>query len=224
MRDSQNRIIQITDPNNNVYSYGYDTNGQLISVTYPNTPQPSTYTYTPTGHYYLSGTDFRNNPLPVTAYYDSATDGGNSAIDGRLLSVQDALGNTTSYAYDLSTTSIVNGVSVPNTGVTTMAYPDGGTATMVYDSYGMLLTSTDPLSNTTINAYDANHNLISVTDPLGHVNTYTYNQNGNKTSSTYPATPTSINTTSTTQYNQYSEPTSTIDELGNVRVFNYDAN
>jgi YD repeat-containing protein len=88
----------------------------------------------------------------------------------------------------------------------------------------MLLSSTDPLGLTTTNAYDVNHNLISVTDPLGNVNTYTYESNGNKTSSSYPATPTSTNTTSTTQYNQYSEPTSTIDELGNVRLFNYDAN
>jgi RHS repeat-associated protein len=223
-RDAQNRIYEIDDPQGNQYFYGYNAKGELDSVTYPNTTQPSTYAYTPTGHYYLSGTDFRNNPLPVTAYYNSATDGGNSALDGRLLSVQDALGNTTSYAYNLSTTSIVNGVSVPNTGVTTITYPDNGVATMVYDSYGMLLSSTDPLGLTTTNVYDSKHNLTSVTDPLGHVNTYTYDQNGNKTSSTYPATATSTNTTSITQYNQYSEPTQTTDELGNVRLFNYDAN
>jgi YD repeat-containing protein len=170
--------------------------------------------------------------LPVTAYYDSTTDGGNSALDGRLLSVTDAFKNTTSYAYILSTTSTINGVSVPNTGVTTITYPqdpaDGngavGTATMIYDAYGMLLSSTDPLGNTTTNVYDANHNLISVTDPLGHVNTYAYDQNGNKISSTYPATAASHNTTSSTAYNQYSEPSSTTDELGNVRLFNYDAN
>jgi RHS repeat-associated protein len=88
----------------------------------------------------------------------------------------------------------------------------------------MLLSSTDPLNNTTTNVYDVNHNLISTTDPLGHTTTSTYDNNGNKTSSTYPATATSKNTTSYTVYNQYSEPTQTTDELGNVRVFNYDAN
>jgi YD repeat-containing protein len=211
-RDAQNRIYEIDDPQGNQYLYGYNAKGELDSVTYPNTTQPSTYAYTSTGHYYLSGTDFRNNPLPVTAYYDSATDGGNAALDGRLASVQDAVGNTTSYAYNLATNS------------TTITYPDNGVATMVYDSYGMLLSSTDPLGLTTTNVYDSKHNLTSVTDPLGHVNTYTYDQNGNKTSSTYPATATSTNTTSTTAYNQYSEPTQTTDELGNVRVFNYDAN
>ena len=234
VRDTQNRITQITDPQGNIYSYGYDANGNLATVTYPATPgaatcpnttasNTSTYTYN-ANHYYLSGTDGRCNPLPVTAYYDSTNDGGNASLDGRLLSVTDSSNNTTSYAYNLSTTSIINGVSVPYTGVTTITYPDNGTAIMIYDSYGDLLSSEDPLGNTTINAYDANHNLISTTDPLGHTTTATYDANGNKTSSTYPTTSTSHNTTSYTYYNQYSEPISTTDELGNSRVFNYDAN
>jgi RHS repeat-associated protein len=216
-RDSLHRITQITDPQGNQYLYTYDTNGNLASVNYPNTTQPSTYTYG-ANHLYLSGTDFRNDPLPTSTYYTAAdTDPNGLPLNGRLASVQDALGETTSYAYNLATDT------------TTVTYPadangNVGTATMVYDSYGMLLSSTDPLGLTTANAYDVNHNLISVTDPLGNVSTYTYDSNGNKTSSTYPATPSSTNTTSTTQFNQYSEPTSTIDELGNVRVFNYDAN
>jgi RHS repeat-associated protein len=36
---------------------------------------------------------------------------------------------------------------------------------MVYDSYGMLLSSTDPPGNTTVNTYDVNHDLLSTTDP-----------------------------------------------------------
>jgi RHS repeat-associated protein len=243
---NQNRITQITDPQGNIYQYGYDTNGNLATVTYPVSAQStsacpgttvsgtSTYTYDPTYiHLYAGGTDGRGCPLPTTAYYPSgATDANGNSLSGRLQSVQDALSETTSYAYILSTTSTINGVSVPNTGVTTITYPqdqaDGNgaiaTATMIYDSYGMLLSSEDPLKNTTLNTYDANHNLISTTDPLGNTTTSTYDQNGNKTSSTYPATPTSKNTTSYTYYNQYSEPTSTTDELGNVRAFNYDAN
>jgi RHS repeat-associated protein len=229
VRDSSNRITQITDPQGNVYQYAYDENGNLASVTYPNTsqtgtscpgtsaPNTSTYTYD-ANHLYLSGTDGRCNPLPSSTYYTSAeTDPNGLPLNGRLQSVSDALGETTSYAYNLATNT------------TTVTYPADaggniGTATMVYDSYGMLLSSTDPLGHTTTNVYDANHNLISVTDPLGNTNSYTYDSNGNKTSSTYPATLTSHNTTSSTVYNQYSEPTSTTDELGNVRAFNYDGN
>ncbi len=217
VRDSNNRITQITDPQGNNYLYTYDTNGNLATVTYPNTTTPSNYSYD-TSHRYLSGTDARSNPLPTSTYYTaSQTDPNGFPLNGRLESVSDALGETTSYAYNLATNT------------TTVTYPHDaggniGTATMVYDSYGMLLSSTDPLGHTTTNVYDANHNLISVTDPLSHTNTYTYDQNGNKTSSTYPATPTSHNTTRTTQYNPYGAPISTTDELGNVRSVNYDAN
>lgn len=218
VRDSQGRITQITDPQGNQYLYGYDDSGNLVSVKYPNTTQATSYTYAEGTHLYSGGTDFRSNTLPTTAYYGAAdTDPNGLPLNGRLQSVTDALGETTSYAYDLSTNT------------TTITYPPDGTgavghATMVYDSYGMLLNSTDPLGNKTTNVYDTNHNLISTTDPMQQVTTYTYDQNGNRTSVTYPKTATSTNMTSTTQYNQYSEPTSTTDELGNVRNFAYDAN
>ncbi|MGA3134143.1 MAG: RHS repeat-associated core domain-containing protein [Terracidiphilus sp.] len=250
VRDSKNRITQITDPAGNVYSYGYDANGNLASVTYPQTANSQTcpganasntsqYSYYPNAehpnypaHFYAGGTDGRCYPLPVTTYFDSTNDNGDSSLDGRLASVTDGLGNTTSYAYVLSTTSTINGAEVPNTGVTTITYPkepaDGNgqpdVATMIYDSQGDLLSSTDPLKNTTTNTYDANRNLLSTTDPLGNTTNYTYDANGNKTSITYPTTATSTKTTSITNYNQYSEPTSTIDELGNTRTFNYDVN
>jgi RHS repeat-associated protein len=212
VRDASNRITQITDPQGNIYQYGYDQYGNLATVTYPNTTTPSTYTYD-ANHLYLSGTDARSNPLPVASYFTTSdTDPNGLPLKGRLQNVTDAFNNTTSYAYNLATNT------------TTITYPDQGTATMVYDNYGMLLNSTDPLNHTTTNVYDANHNLISTTDPLGHTTASTYDKNGNKTSSTYPATATSKNTTSYTYYNQYSEPTSTTDELGNVRTFNYDAN
>ena len=241
VRDAQNRVTQITDPQGNIYSYGYDTNGNLATVQYPNSSTPTTYSYD-ANHHYLSGTDQRGNPLPTTQYYKSTVDSSGQCrgdcdpngvpLNNRIKSVTDALGKTKSYAYVLSTTSTINGVSVPNTGLTTITYPtdpaegngQSGIATMVYDSTGDLLQTTDPLGNVTTNAYDANLNLLSTTDPLGHTTSYTYDANGNKTSTTYPATATSTNTTSYTNYNQYSERTSTTDELGNTRTYNYDAN
>jgi RHS repeat-associated protein len=205
VRDTPGRITQITDPLGNVYAYAYDSFGNLASVTYPGITTPAQYTYNTT-HLYTGGTDPRGNALPSTTYDSS----------GRLQTVTDALSQTTSYAYNVA----------GNT--TTTTYPpdangNTGTATMVYDSYGMLLTSTDPLGNTTTNTYDANHNLLSVTDPLGHTTSYTYDSSGNKTSKTYPKTATSVNTMSMTVYNPSSEPTQTTDELGNARNFTYDA-
>jgi RHS repeat-associated protein len=229
VRDSSNRITQITDPAGNIYQYAYDGNGNLASVTYPPTtqttalcpnttlPNTSTYIYD-SNHLYTGGTDALCHVLPSTAYYPSGTlDANGNSLTGRLQSVTDALGETTGYAYNLATNT------------TTVTYPNDAngnpsTAVMTYDSYGMLLSTKDPLGLITTNVYDANHNLISVTDPMGFVSSYTYDSNGNKTSSTYPNVTQGVNTTSYTAYNQYSEPTSTTDELGNVRTFNYDAN
>lgn len=218
LRDSKGRITQITDPQGNQYLYDYDASGNLSTVTYPNTSTPSTYTYVTGTHYYQSGTDFRGNPLPNTTYYGPTdTDSNGNPLNGRLETVTDALGEQTSYAYNLTTNT------------TTITYPadangNVGTASMIYDSMGDVLSSTDPLGHTTTNTYDASQNLLSSNDPLNHTTTYTYDSNGNKTSTTYPATATSTNTTSTTAYNQYSQPAQTVDELGNIRAFNYDLN
>ena len=167
-------------------SLGYDANGNLTTVTYPTTPDAvtcpgspaphtSTYTYEPAPniHLYAGGTDGQCNPLPVAAYYDNTNDGGNSALDGRIKSMTDALSQTTSYTYALTANS------------TTITYPpdasgNGSSETKVDDSYGMMVSHTDPLENITTNVYDANHNLISTTDPLLNMTTYTYDANGNK--------------------------------------------
>jgi RHS repeat-associated protein len=228
VRDDENRITQITDSVGNHYNYAYDSSGNLQTVTYPSMTPGVTlqgvYTYDPT-HLYTGGTDTRNNPLPTTQY----------DAFGRLQSVtlvaDSQTSYTTGYKYDTAdpvTVPYADGTS--GTGfATTITYPADatgyvGTATMVYDSYGKLLSSTDPNGNKTTNEYDASHNLIAITDPLGHTTTYTYDSSGNRISKTYPRTATSKNTTSQTTYNAYREPVSIKDENGNTRYINYDAN
>jgi YD repeat-containing protein len=72
--------------------------------------------------------------------------------------------------------------------------------------------------------------LTSTLDLTNYYTCYTYDGNGNRTSTSQPLfqsdpqNPTCSSVTSTTQYNQYSEPTQTTDELGNTRTFNYDSN
>ena len=54
VRDASNRITQITDPQGNIYQYGYDGTGNLATVTYPeHNTAPSTYTYD-ANHLYLA--------------------------------------------------------------------------------------------------------------------------------------------------------------------------
>ena len=82
---------------------------------------------------------------------------------------------TTSYAYGATPVAVTypDGTAESGLATTITNPPDAsggpGTVTQVYDSYGSLISSTDPLNHTTLNEYDANHNLIAVTDPLGHI-------------------------------------------------------
>jgi YD repeat-containing protein len=198
-----NRITEIDDPQGNKYVYGYDTAGNLTSVTYPTAASSdpcsgatgsniTEYAYHtellfPYNHLYAGGTDSRGCALPTSTYFPANThDTNNNSLTGRLESVTDSLRHTTTYSYLIAD----NSTGVGSTSTTTITYPqdpaDGNgavdQATMVYDAYGMLLSSTDPLGNTTSNTYDANHNLIAVIDAMGQKTTYTYDANGNKTS------------------------------------------
>jgi RHS repeat-associated protein len=218
VRDAQGRITKITDPLEKDYLYSYDGAGNLASVTYPGVATAAQYTYDAT-HLYTGGTDPRGNALPSTTYF----------TDGKLKSTTvkpDAQTSyVTSYAYGTTPVTITYADNSTASGLATaITNPDNTTTTVVYDSYGKIISSTDPLLHTTLTKYDASHNVASVTDPLGHTTRYTYDGNGNRTSVTYPATPASVNTTSYTTYNAAGEPVSTKDENGNVRNFTYDAN
>lgn len=193
VRDGQGRITQITDPENNAYGYGYDTNGDLVSVSLPGVTNPMTYSYD--NHYFLGAVDSLNNPLITDTYYP----------DGRLETETDALSNTFHYSYNLTAHT------------TTVTNPDTGTVISTYDAYGMLLSQSDPLNHTTTYTYDDNHNLKTRTDPLLHPTSYTYDGNGNQTSVTN-----ALHKTSSTTYNQYGGPTSKTDFLQNTQTISYD--
>ena len=96
------------------------------------------YTYDDS-HRLLTTTDPANHPSR-TSTFDAA---------GRLASDTDALGNLTSYAYDVSGHT------------TTTTYPDKGVMTQTFDDRGLLLSQTDQLGRTTTHQYDANQNETS---------------------------------------------------------------
>jgi YD repeat-containing protein len=126
VRDGQGRITQITDPAGKVYAYGYSGGGDLTSVDLPDVATNVSYTYN-TDHLLLTSTDARGNPEATATYYS----------DGRLQSITDALNQTTSYAYNLTTNT------------TTTTNPDGGVETRQLDANGMLLNETNALGQTT---------------------------------------------------------------------------
>ncbi len=212
VRDTQGRIERITDPRGKTYRYIYNAAGELENVIYPEIQvegvpvEPTThYTYDPT-HIITGGTDARNHPLAGRTYYP----------DGRLESVTEWADATTSYRteYSYNAASRTTSITDPNSGITTT----------VADEFGHPVSITDPLDHTITMTYNAKRLLESITDALGHITSYTYDTQGNLATTTYPRTPTSINTTSTTIYNEFSLPIRFIDQLQNEKLFHYDEN
>lgn len=192
-RDGQGRITSITDPDGHVYRYSYDAAGNLASVTLPSVGTPLTYAYD--GSQLLTrATDARGNHGALTTYYP----------DGRLQSLTDALGNTTSYSYSVgaNTTYVTN--------------PDGGVITSTADSNGNLLRQTDPLGHTSAYTYDGSNNRTSQTDPLGHTTTYTYDGAGHPTSITNP-----LGHTIHVTYGGYGGPSTIVDQMGYTQTIQY---
>jgi len=197
VRDAQGRIEQITDPAGKIYRYTYDANGDLTQVALPDTATPLRYEYD-AGHLFRKGFDARGNPEASTTYF----------ANGRLQSITDAMGKTTSYSYDL-----VNNI-------TTITHPDNtGSTIQQFDSRGLLLNEKDPLNRTTSYTYDANRNKRTETDALNKTTTYDYDANGHIKSVTDP-----LNRTISYTNNQFGLPATATDQLNKTRNLTYDAN
>jgi RHS repeat-associated protein len=195
VRDAQGRITQITDPTGKVYQYTYDVAGDLTSVKLPDVETPLRYEYDP-GHLFRKGIDSRGNAQATSSYFPN----------GRLQSVTDAMGKTTSYAYDLATNT------------TTTTHPDNtGSTVQRFDANGLLLSETDPLGRTKSNTYDANRNKRTETDALGKTTSYTYDAGGHLKSVTDP-----LNRTLTYTNNANGLPVTVTDELNKTRTLKYD--
>jgi RHS repeat-associated protein len=196
VRDAQGRITEIKDPTGKVYRYNYDAAGDLTAVKLPDIETPLQYEYAP-GHFFRKGIDARGNAEAITTYYP----------DGRLESVTDAVGKTTTYAYDMATNT------------TTVTHPDNaGKTIQKHDANGMVLSTTDPLGRTTTYTYDANRNKRTETDPSGKTTTYDYDAGGHLKSVTDP-----LNKTLRYTNNEVGQPLTATDQFNKVRKFTYDA-
>lgn len=157
-RDGQGRITQITDPAGNSFRYGYDANGDLVSVNVPNITNPVQYEYV-SDHLLDREVDPRGGSTAVTYY-----------ADGRVKTMTDRMGNITQYAYDL------------NANTTTTTFPDGGVTVRTVNAFGKTTSYKDQRNGTVTVTYDANQNMLTRTNQLGKTWTYTYDANGNVTS------------------------------------------
>jgi RHS repeat-associated protein len=202
-RDTTGRITKITAPPldagnwRETTTYEYDTAGDLVKVNQPELgvgPSPVRHTYD-ADHLLLTSKDGRGN-FARTSTYDT---------DGRLETDTDALGNVTSYAYDLGARQ------------TTITNPDTGTVEQTFDARGLLLEEIDPLGRKTEHTYDANKNELTRKNPLNEVTTFTYDANGNQTSIENDR-----GETTTITYNAFAQPLTSTDPTGHTTTIEYD--
>jgi RHS repeat-associated protein len=135
---------------------------------------------------------------------------------GNLLSMTDAMGNTTVYGYDSSNNLTSKTVQMTSSTTATTKY--------TYNSFGEVLSTTDQLGYVTTNTYDSKGNLLSATTPApgngpsGSVTQFAYNSLGELTTITDP-----LNNLTTLAYTPVGLINTITDAKNNVTTYGYDS-
>ncbi|MCX4536764.1 DNRLRE domain-containing protein [Streptomyces sp. NBC_00841] len=201
-------IFRKTSPEGHAYLFGYDSFGNLKSVTDPKGVATST-----AGDYTVSYEyDTYGELAKVTDANGNATVNSGFGADGYPATITDPLGKATRFTYDVAGR------------VTEVTDALGKKKTQAYDVYGRLLAGTVPqnqdtgvLITTPAPVYDANDNVIQSTSPNGAVATGVYDAADQVKSSTAPKdTSTQEPRTTTYSYDKVGNLRTTTEPKGNV--------
>ena len=187
-----NGITQTMDPNLNISTNKWDSNGNLLQKT---DPLQRTTIYT---HNSFNEVLTAKDPLQVTTTYSYDGNGNLGSVSRPLTGTTQT--STVSYTYgDPGHLGDVTQMTDANAKAWIYAYdqygnrtqmtdPMGDITTYTFDALGRMLTKVNPLGNvtggtpaahTTTNTYSAFGDVLTVTDPLSHKTTYTYDGNRN---------------------------------------------
>jgi RHS repeat-associated protein len=214
-RDTQGRIVRITDPIGYEVWYTYDGNGDLVKFT---NQEGGEFLFAYDGdHNLVSIVDPRGVEVLSTTYDEQ----------GRMIATRDGLGRTTAITHDKD--AAVEYVTDRNGKTTAYAYdtdgnivrvtdPEGNQTFYTYDERGNKLSKTDALGNTTRWTFDEFNNKLSETDPLGHTRSWTYNSRNQILTATDP-----IGNLSEYRYDDRGNLTRKIDALNEETTYTYDA-
>ncbi|MGW7358049.1 golvesin C-terminal-like domain-containing protein [Streptomyces sp. NPDC054802] len=237
-------LVAKTSPEGRAWEFGYDTFGNLKTVTDPKgVATTTTGDYTTSYDYDSYGqmtkaTDANGNPTTnsgfgPTGYPATITDAlGKSTTfvydqRGQVTEVTDALGKRTTQTYDTFGRALVN--TMPKDQVTgdliTTPAPE-------YDANDNVTASTAPNGATSTAVYDATDQIVSATAPKDTAtsgerkSTYTYDKVGNVISTTEPKgtlTTTDLNDyTTTNTYDEIYQLTSVVNAAGDTISYEYD--
>lgn len=199
-RDTAERITAVKDPMGYLIQYGYDSKGDLISVT-DREGNVTRIEYNSERKHYL---DKIIDPLGRTGVRNEYGEDGRLKyiydVNGKPVEMQyepnnskqvvlDQLGNATIYEYDergnilteIDATGQItkrryndNNDVEEETVISDRSGSSGFTTKYTYDSFGNKLTIEDPLGNVKIMTYGENSRLLTETDALGRTTTNTY--------------------------------------------------
>lgn len=160
------RITAVIDPAGNRIEYGYDTQGNLTSVT-DRADATTTFTYLESPDHYLDQViDPYGRPAARTEY----------DAEGRIKTITDADGQTIEYEW--------NGESK----VQKITNQLGHTSTIETDARGNVVREADPEGGIILRAYDGKDNLLSETVVVGQLDT-PENEETNDLTTTYTYDP-----------------------------------
>jgi RHS repeat-associated protein len=189
------------------------------------------------GGYIAAGGDYFTLVKNADATYTlTRTDGTKTNFNttGKISSIVDTNGNTTTYTYDGS--GKLTSIKDASQRSTTIAYgtngyissitdPANNKTTFGYDTSGNLTSVTDPANKVTGYAYDTSHRLTGVTNPLNVTTTFGYDTTNNRvTSVSQPITINGVVQTSTTNYTYDTTNLVTTDTDGEGRRIDYTYN
>ncbi|WP_207642560.1 DNRLRE domain-containing protein [Inediibacterium massiliense] len=159
--NTNGKITRITDKNNNITTYNYNTStGKLQSISDPS-GRTITFSYGENGKV-KQAMDFSGKKVQYN--YDNSN---------RLISVVDQNNKTITYQYD------------SNNNLTKIIYPNGNFITYGYDKYDRVITVTRKITvngtlstSTSVITYDPANYCTTITDANGHKVSYEYDYMG----------------------------------------------
>ena len=178
---TNNRASKIQDWAGRAWQYGYSTNDDLVSVTYPN---GSIIRYTYDSEHNLTGTyDARSN-LVSSLTYDADADKTTSYAEGAEVSYSFAYDSASNTTYKTDSQGRPWSFRYNQYGnKENLVDPAGQEVQFTWTGSQEISSKTDPRGYPQHFEYDSRGNVISVSNVLGHVTRYTYETNFNQVTS-----------------------------------------
>ncbi|MDZ4121823.1 MAG: RHS repeat domain-containing protein, partial [Candidatus Cloacimonadaceae bacterium] len=175
--DQNGYLSEVEDMLENTWSFTYDQNQHLTTLTQPgeDTPPSASFTYDSTTHFLETHSDFEGFDYNFT-YYTSG------AQEGKLESWADSLSNTWVLSYDTSIQGYASKTTVTDgAGIDTDYY--FGSTSLALEKASM---GTSPDDIYQVFAYNNDGWITSSINPLGFTTSYSYDSVGHLTEITYP--------------------------------------